>query len=159
MSNSKKQPKHTPGANAPGNDQAQAQTPQPPSDGEDHQQISFPKRAIAASNKRAANDNRAVIYDEPPENMEQDLFMAALGEMEVTADDWEAAKDEPEGAPMYRLAFKVMTHLRIQDPSDRRWAKHKKDPHGCCLRGENKPTCKCAALEYVMENLHDIVRT
>jgi hypothetical protein len=38
MSNSKKQLKQTPGANAPGNDQAMYhQTPQPPSDGEDHE--------------------------------------------------------------------------------------------------------------------------
>ena len=85
--------------------------------------------------------------------------MAALGEMEVAADDWEAAKDEPEGIPMYKLAYKVMTHLRLQDPTDRRWARHKKDVNGCCLRGESKPTCKCAALEYVMDLLQTIVST
>ena len=52
-----------------------------------------------------------------------------------------------------------MTHLRLQDPSDRRWARHKKDGGGCCLRGESKPTCKCAALEYVMDLLQTIVST
>ena len=73
MSNSKKQLKQTPGANAPGNDQAMYhQTPQPPSDGEDHEQITFPKRPNAGNKKRAVNDNRAVMicdYD-PPENIE-----------------------------------------------------------------------------------------
>ena len=71
MSNSKKQLKQTPGANAPGNghDQSQfQQTPQPPSDGEDHEQITFPKRSNAGNKNRAVNDKRAMAiidYDPP----------------------------------------------------------------------------------------------
>jgi hypothetical protein len=81
MSNSKKQLMQTPGANAPGNNQALSQqTPQPPSDGEDHEQITFPKRTNAGSSKRNVNDKRAmaIIHHDPPMDMEADVFMAAL---------------------------------------------------------------------------------
>ena len=74
MSNSKKQLKQTPGANAPGNGHEQSQfqqTPQPPSDGEDHEQITFPKRANAGNKNRAGDPGarlramNIIDYDPP----------------------------------------------------------------------------------------------
>ena len=72
MSNSKKQLKQTSGANAPGNNQALSQqTPQPPSDGEDHEQITFPKRTNAGNKNRAGDPGarlramNIIDYDPP----------------------------------------------------------------------------------------------
>jgi hypothetical protein len=89
-----------------------------------------------------------------------DEIMAALSEMRVPAKHWKVAKRRPKGADMRRLAYNVIRHLREQDASDPRWAKHGR-AKGCRCFDYSRNTgavCKCTLWSAVLEHTQDILK-
>jgi hypothetical protein len=96
---------------------------------------------------------------EAPQKVSTVEIKAALRDMEVPAEQWNAAKKEPMGARMDGLAFDVIRWLRRNDSQDVRWAEHLKK-YGCSYQGtRNRPTCQCPLWESVLDLTRIVLNT
>ena len=83
----------------------------------------------------------------------------AIKDLEISAKQWDFAKEDPHGAETQRLAYFVIKHLRDQDPKDPRWAKHGRK-QGCRVRPYSKTgaNCKCPLWMSVLGHVQNVLK-